>query len=308
MIQHLKRPKKRTALAITLMVIATVVLALQALFVKLASPYLSTNFLCFSRFFINFVMLMIWVFISPTAPKASTLFRTTNYRHHAARSIFGVFAVYGFYLGITHLSLTTGTLIFFSFPLFVPLVARLWLRVRIVKRLWWGLGIAFLGLLFVLRPGEGVFNPFVIVPLIGAIFAGTASVAIRTLNYTEPWEKITAFFFTFGVVVSAAILFLFPSHEIYTAKSLGYAFLVGFFAGIYQILLTIAAKFAPMRLISPFVYLSFIFGAILQYFIWGQTVPPGEILGFALIVMGTALLVFLYPKNDLQFHPPKKKP
>ncbi|MCB1109679.1 MAG: DMT family transporter [Chlamydiia bacterium] len=308
MIQHLERPKKRIGLAILIMVFASLTLAIQAMFVKLASPYLSTNFLCFARSFVNLAMLLVWVFLSPTAPKVSKLFATKAYSHHAVRSVFGVAALFCFYYSITKLSLATGTLIFYSFPLFVPLASRLWLRVKFVHRLWWGLGIAFLGLLFVLRPGEHLFNPMVIVPLIGAMFAGTAIVAVRTLSYTEPWETITAYYFTLSVVVTAIVLFLFPSsQEIYTDKSLGFAFLAGFFAAVFQILLTIAGKFAPMRLASPFVYLSFVFGAIIQYLIWGDTVPHGVILGFLLILIGTVLLVFLYPKNDLQFHPKKEK-
>jgi drug/metabolite transporter (DMT)-like permease len=308
MIQHVERPKKRVGLGILIIVIATVMLAIQAMFVKLASPYLSTNFLCFARSFVNLVMLMLWVFISPTAPKVNQLFKTKNYTHHAVRSVFGVAALFCFYYSITKLSLATGTLIFYSFPLFVPIVSRLWLGVKLVHRLWWGLGIAFLGLLFVLRPGEKMFDPLVIIPLVGAMFAGTAVVAVRTLNYTEPWERITAYYFVLSVIVTAAVLFLFPDPNIvFTDKSLGYAFLAGFFAAIFQVLLTLAAKFAPMRLVSPFIYLSFIFGAVIQYFIWGEGIAPGVILGFCLIVIGTALLVFLYPKDDLQFHSKKAK-
>jgi len=303
MIQHLNRPKKRIGLAILLIVIATVMLAIQAMFVKLASKELSTNFLCFVRMFVNVIMLMAWVALSPIAPQFKQLFKTTNISHHAVRSIFGVAAVYCFYYSITQLSLATGTLIFYSFPLFVPLVSRLWLKVKIVNRLWWGLGIAFLGLLIVLRPGKDLFNLMSLVPLVGAIFGGAAVVAVRTLNYTEPWERITAYYFTFGVIVTAIVLYFFPDHDvIYMSKSFGYAVLAGVFAALFQVLLTIAAKFAPMRLISPFIYLSFIFGAIIQYVLWGQGVSIGVVLGFCLIVIGTALLVFLYPKDDLQFH------
>ncbi len=302
MIQHLERPKKRLHLAIILMIIAAVFLAAQAVCVKLASDYFSTTFLTFARSFVNLVLLMIWVFLSPTSPKVSQLFKTNNYKHHAVRSIFGVAALYCFYFSINNFSLATGTLIFYSFPLFVPIAARVWLRVHFVHRLWWGLGIAFLGLLFVLRPGENLFNPLAIVPLIGAIFGATAVVAVRTLNYTEPWERITAYYFTLSVIVTATVLFLIPNgNEVYTFKSLGLAFFAGLFAAIFQVLLTISAKFAPMRLISPFIYLSFIFGALAQYFVWGETIQSGVILGFCLIALGTVLLVFLYPKDDLKF-------
>ncbi|MDN3508429.1 MAG: DMT family transporter [Candidatus Neptunochlamydia sp.] len=302
MIQHLKRPKKRLFLAISLMIIASLSLAIQAMFVKLASDYLSTNFLTFVRSFVNLILLLIWVAFSPTAPKIAELYKSKNYRHHAVRSIFGVAALYCFYFSINNFSFATGTLIFYSFPLFVPIVSRVWLRVKFVHRLWWGLGIAFIGLLFVLRPGEHLFNPLSIVPLIGAVFAATAFVAVRTLNYTEPWERITAYFFTLAVLVTAIVLHLFPDgREVYTFKSLSLAFLAGLFAAIFQVLMTVSAKFAPMRLISPLVYLSFVFGALIQFFSWGEGIPEGVIIGFCLIVLGAVLLIFLYPKDDLKF-------
>lgn len=306
MIQHLKRPQKRLALAVGLMVAASVALAIQAACVKLASDYLSTNFLTFARSFVNLVVLLVWVACSPTAPKFSELFKTNNYKHHAVRSIFGVAALYCFYFSINNFSLATGTLIFYSFPLFVPLVSRMWLRVRFVHRLWIGLGIAFIGLLFVLRPGENLFNPLSLVPLLGAMLAATAFVAVRSLNYTEPWERITAYFFTLSVIVTAIVLHLFPDgKEVYTFHSLGLAFFAGITAATFQVLLTISAKFAPMRLLSPIVYLSFIFGALIQYFLWGEKIAHGVILGFCLIVVGTILLIFLYPKDDLNFAPKK---
>jgi len=308
MIQHLKRPKNRLFLAISLMVFASLSLATQAMFVKLASDDLSTNFLAFARSFVTLILLLIWVAFSPTAPKISQLYKTKNYSHHTVRAICGVGALYCFYFSINNFSLATGTLIFYSFPLLVPIVSRIWLRVKFVHRLWWGLGIAFIGLLFVMRPGENLFNPLAIVPLIGAVFAATAFVAVRTLNYTEPWERITAYFFTLAVLVTAVILYLFPDRsEVYTFKSLSYAFLAGLFAVTFQVLMTVSAKFAPMRLISPLIYLSFVFGAIIQFLIWGQIVPEGVILGFCLIVMGTVLLIFLYPKDDLKFVDRKTK-
>lgn len=278
------------------------------MFVKLASDYLSINFLTFARSLVNLILLLIWVTLSPTAPKISELFKTKNYRHHAVRSVFGVAALYCFYFSIYKLSLATGTLIFYSFPLFVPLVSRVWLRVKFVHRLWWGLGIAFIGLLFVIRPGEDLFNPLSIIPLIGAILVATAVVAVRTLHYTETWEGIMAYFFTLAVLVTAIVLYLFPDgKEVYTFKSLSFAFLAGLFAAIFQFLITVSAKFAPMRLISPLVYLSFVFGAIIQFFIWGVGIPEGVILGFCLIVVGAVLLIFLYPKDDLKFVDRKTK-
>ncbi|MCB1109680.1 MAG: DMT family transporter [Chlamydiia bacterium] len=308
MIQADQRPQKRLGLGIFTVILATVALAIQAMFVKLASPDLSTNFICFSRTAVNFILLIGWILISPKTEKGKELYQTKRFGHHLIRSLAGVAAIYCFYYSITLLTLATGTLIYYSFPLFVPLISRVWLKITILKRLWWGLSVAFLGLLIVLHPGKELFDPLVLIPLLGAIVAAIAVIAMRILNYTEPWERITLYYFAIGVIVATIVLLLFPDpNAVYTPRSLTYAVLAGVFGAIFQVALTFSAKFAPMRLISPFIYLSFIFGAVIQYIIWGQAVKMGEVIGFILIVAGTILLVFLYPKDDLQFHLKKEK-
>ena len=302
MIQHLKQPKHRFFLAISLMVIASLALSIQAMFVKLASDNLSTNFLTFARSVTSLLSLFLWIIFSSRV-KIADLYRTNQIKNHAVRSIFGLGAIYCFYFSINNLSLETGTLIFYSFPLFVPLVSRVWLGVQYIHRLWWGLGVSFTGLFFVIQsnPSNSFCHPFAIIPLTGAILAAIGYVAVRILNYTEPWERVATYFFSFSFLITSIVLYFSPTEkELYTFKSLSFAFLAGCFATIFQAMITLSAKFAPMRLISPFVYLSFIFGAIIQFLIWKEAISIKVFFGFALIVIGTILLLFLYPKDDLK--------
>lgn len=303
MIQDLERPKKNFLRAIILILIADVVLTAQAVFVKLSSAYVSTNFLCFARSFINLLMLLIWVAIAKSAPKFKELFQTEYRSKHLIRSIAGTLAIYGFYYGINLLSLSSGTLLFYTFPLFVPIVSRVWLRVQIIPRMWWGLGVAFLGIIFVLRPGAGIFDLAAFIPLVGAVFAATAVVSMRTLHFTEPWEKIMAYYFTISVILTAIVTFFTTdlTQEIFNGKSLLFILGAGVFAALFQSLLTFASKYAPVRFLSPFVYLSFVFGVISETLIWHTAIHPGVIIGFLLIVVGTVVMVLLYPKDDLKF-------
>ncbi|MCB1080689.1 MAG: DMT family transporter [Chlamydiia bacterium] len=303
MIQHLERPQKNFPLAIMLILLADVMLAAQAVFVKLSSTYLSTNFICFARSFVNLVMLIFWVVFAPSAPKFSQLFQSDYKKKHFLRSGAGVAALYCFYYGINEMSLSSGTLLYYTFPIFVPLVSRLWLRVQIIPRMWWGIGVAFMGILFIFRPGSGLFDPVAFIPLLGAVFGAIAVVSMRTLHFSDPWEKIMAYYFTASVVVTALVL-LFTAdftQEIFNVKSVLFVTLAGVFAALFQVFLTLASKWAPVRFLSPFIYISFIFGAVAEVMIWKRVIHPGVIVGFLLIVVGTILMVFLYPKEDLTF-------
>lgn len=303
MIHHLKRPEKNFKLAIILILIGDVMLALQAVCVKLASPYLTTNFLAFGRSAINLVLLIAWHLISHKKIDFPLLFKTNAWKYHAVRSLFGVGAIYCFYYGIKYLSLAPATILFFSFPLFIPLVSRVWLKVKLFHHLWWGIAIAFVGIIFVIDPGVGFFQPTAFIPLLGAILGAVAIVAMRCLHFTDPSERIMNYYFLTCVVVTAAVLFLTREWEsqVWTGYSLLLGLGVGIFAALFQTFLTWAAKYAPVRFLSPFIYISFIFSALFDVFLWHAHLKLGLLIGFLLILGGTILMVFMYPKDDLSF-------
>jgi len=154
---------------IPIILLADVMIALQGATVKLAFEYFSTSFLVFIRFCINLLFLLLWVAYKRGSFR--TLFQTNAWKNHAIRSLCGVGAMYAYYLGLMYLPISPATLLFFSFPLFIPIVTRVWLKIEIIHRLWWGLGIAFIGLIFIINPGAGLFSPYVFIPLIGSVFA-----------------------------------------------------------------------------------------------------------------------------------------
>jgi drug/metabolite transporter (DMT)-like permease len=66
--------------------------------------------------------------------------------------------MYCFFYAIAHLRLADAVLLNYSLPLFMPFIERVWLREPFPRRLWWGVGLGFLGVLVILRPGPGIFQ------------------------------------------------------------------------------------------------------------------------------------------------------
>jgi len=188
---------------IPIILLADVMIALQGASVKLAGEYFSTNFLVFARLCMNLVFLLLWVGYRRGSFRA--LYQTKAWKNHAIRSFCGVGAIYAYYLGLFYMPISSATLLFFSFPLFIPIVTLVWLKIPIIHRLWWGLGIAFVGLMFILRPGMGVFNPYALIPLAGAVLGAIAGVAVRQLHYTDAPRTIMAYAFSVGVIISAIV-------------------------------------------------------------------------------------------------------
>jgi len=282
---------------IPIILLADVMIALQGASVKLAGEYFTSSFLVFTRFCFNLLFLLIWVGYKRGSFR--TLFQTQAWRNHAIRSLCGVGAVYAYYLALIYLPISTATLLFFSFPLFIPIVTRIWLKIKIIHRLWWGLGIAFIGLVFIIKPGVGFFNPYAIIPIVGSVLAAIAGVAIRQLHYTDSPKTIMAYAFLTGVVIAAPIQLFHHdfSTEIFTLTSILLLIGVGVFSTLFQGLYTLAARYAPARLLSPFIYLCFFFTAIEDVLIWKHPMHLGLIIGFSLILAGTTLYVLMYPKD-----------
>ncbi|MEM7174312.1 MAG: DMT family transporter [Chlamydiota bacterium] len=295
--------KKKLKVAIPLMLATAFFLSLQALFVKLISPRLSVNVLTFTRCLINLIVFLAWYLIRKRGRSWRVLVHTKQWKLHAIRAAAGIGAIYCFYYGVHLLSLSSATLLTFSFPLFVPIVARLWLKIKLFHRLWWGLGVSFAGLVFILRPEKGVFDAWALIPLLGALGVATAVISVRRLHYTEPTDRIMAYFFVIGTGISGLIMIIFPSwaKSTFSLYTLGIALLVGVLAVLCQTLLTLAMKYAPARLLSPFFYVTFVFGAGFDWLIFQQPLHLGIAIGFLLVVIGSGLVIAFYPKEDLIF-------
>jgi len=302
------RLKKNFKKAIIVILIADLMVAIQAIFIKLISPDLGTNVMVFGRSFVNLVLLIIWTLCNSHIPSFLSLFKTKVLKYHLIRSLGGVGALYCFYFSIKYLSLSPATLLFFTLPIFVPLIARVWLRVKLIHRLWFGIIPAFIGITFVLRPGTGLFEWASLIALLGGVIGAIAFISVRLLQYTESTESIMLYYFVLCVVVSAIVLAIYPqaAENYFSFYALSMLTLAGIFAALFQYLMTYAARFAPMRFLSPFLYFSVVLTSIADVVVWHAPLHMGLVIGFILIVIGATLLVFLYPKNDRTIVPKKK--
>lgn len=304
MIQHLERPKNHFTKAISLVLIADLFSAMQAVFVKMALPMISVTSLVFIRCFVNLLIIYGYVIVTEGKRGVFTLYQTKAWKHQLVRSITGVGAIYCFYYGLFYMPIGPATLLFFTFPLFIPIISRVWLKVAVTHRQWWGLGVSFLGILCILRPDSNLFSLTALIPLLGAILGSIGIVSIRVLHYKkETPQTIMAFYFTFGVLISGLIFLLFHhiGGEIFDEYSISLAVIVGIAAALYQMFFTLSAKHAPACFLSPFIYGVFIFASLADYFIWGVSIHWGTLLGFLLIVLGTIFMIFLHPKDELKF-------
>jgi drug/metabolite transporter (DMT)-like permease len=265
-----------------LMVVSALLFAGMAAAVRVISEELPNAPIVFFRHFLMLLFLAPWLLRG-----GWSALRTRDFRGHLIRDLAGVTAVACYFYAIARLRLADAVLLNQSIPLFVPLVERVWLGEPIPRRLWPVLLIGFGGLLLILRPGLGVFEPVALVGLASAVFASVAQVGIRRLIRTEPVTRIV---FYFGLIASAAVApaaavtWRTPSPSIWAV-----IVLMCTLATVGQLTLTRSYVYAPAARIGPFFYTGPVFAGLLDWLIWGR-LPDAVFLAGAFLVIVAATL------------------
>jgi drug/metabolite transporter (DMT)-like permease len=252
--------------------------------VKIASASLPNAMLVFARSALGLIALLPW--LVRLGPRNLA---TSHFREHVVRSLAGLGAMYCFFYAIAHLRLADAVLLNYSLPLFMPFVESVWLREPFPRRLWWGVGLGFLGVVVILRPGPGIFQPAAVAGLAAALFAAVAQVGVRQLTRSEPSSRIVFYFGVISTAVSALPLvreWRTPAPPLWlTLIALGVLATAG------QLLLTEAYAFAPAARVGPFIYTSVVFAGLFDWWLFGK--PPDRFTLVGAVLIAAAGVVVL---------------
>ncbi len=215
---------------------------------------------------------------------------TTVPHLHLLRAALGVSALYCFFFALSRLPLADGMLLKMTSPLFMPLLAALWLGERLRPQVWLAVGIGFAGVALVVRP-EGEVVLASLVGLAGGLLAAGAKVTVRRLARTEPTVRIV-FWFSLGMTLGTLppLLWVWQTPADDQWLWLGLLGLAGM-AG--QLLLTRGYGLAPASRIAPFTYASVVFGALYGWLFWGETLDAVFVAGALLIGLAGVLALRL---------------
>ncbi len=213
--------------------------------------------------------------------------RTEHPGLHLLRSLFGLAAMYCFFYALSVLPLADAVLLNFTAPLFIPWVAMLWLGERVGARIWTAIAIGFLGILLILRPGEGLYTRGALVGLASGAFAAVAMVSLRRLSATEPAFRVVVYYGVICTLVSLApALWAWQPVNRHQLLALAGA---GMFATLGQYLLSRGYGCAPAAQIAPFTYTSVVFAAVYGWMFWAE-IPGWATAGGAALVALAGIL------------------
>lgn len=210
---------------------------------------------------------------------------------HLLRSLAGVAAMYCFFYAIIHLPLADSMLLKMTAPLFMPLIALLWLHEKVSNWTVYALGLGFLGVWLIVDP-TGEVNWVALVGIAGGIFAAFAKVTIRRLAHTEPTMRIVFYFAVTGSLVSAI-----PAILVWQApngRELLLMITIGIVGTLGQLALTRAYSISNAGTVAPLTYFSVIFGGLYGYLFWGE-IPEMQFISGAILISLAGILTLKKP-------------
>jgi drug/metabolite transporter (DMT)-like permease len=228
-------------------------------------------------------------FLSPILIRGGfDVLRTKHFKEHIFRGAAGLSSMYCFFYAIAHLRLADATLLNYTLPLFIPVVEALWLGEPMAPRLALPLGLGFLGVAVVLRPGSGLMSAAAIFGLLAGLLSAVAQTGVRRLTRTEPTVRIVIYFAIMGTCFSSLSLpfvWVTPGPAVWLT-----IVLLGLSATAGQLLMTKAYSYAPASQIGGFVYTGVIFAALLDWLRLGLAPQPLFFLGAALVIAAGVLM------------------
>lgn len=187
-----------------------------------------------------------------------------------------------FVLGIRDIGLAEATAIGFIGPIMVTLLAVPLLGERVDARRWLALGAGMLGVLIVLRPGTGAFQPEGIYRLVSAAFWACGTILTRRMTATERAETTMFWSAVSGLAVLSAVI---PFHFVPpTATQLWLSLAQGLLSSAGQWLVILSLRYSPASTLAPFSYAQLLWTTIAGYLAFAALPDRYTILGAAIIV------------------------
>ncbi len=208
--------------------------------------------------------------------------RTKRPFMHFLRTSLGITAMFCAFWAVTHMPLADATAIGFSRPLFMIVLAFIFLGEVVGWRRGFATVVGFMGILIMTRPFTEGFDPTALIAATGALFAALGVVAVKKLTLTEPIMTIM-FYYTLWTTVFSAI----PAALVWQPPNLqemGVLTIIGILGVVGQTAMTQGFKLGEATFVIPFDYLRIIFAGLYGIALFKEVPAMVSIAGAAVII------------------------
>jgi len=187
------------------------------------------------------------------------------------------------FVALRYLQLDQALAIVFSTPFMVAALAGPTLGEWVGPRRWAAIGVGFIGVLVVTRPGFGAIHPAALISLGSAACYALYAIATRLLSRTDSNETTLFYSNLVGAVAMLPVLpFVWTPPE--SALIMFLMVLIGALASVGHYLLIVAHRLAPASVLSPFMYTQLVWAITLGYLVFNDVPNTWTIAGTGVVV------------------------
>lgn len=269
-------------LGVGLMLLVALCGAVDAVIVRQVSPDMHPFVIGFTRSLFGLLVVLPWILSRPGMLRSHYTFR------HALRAALKLASLVSFFAAFALAPLADVTAIAFTAPIFVTVGAWLFLSeqpraMRVAAVL-----VGFVGVLFVVRPGDGGISPGLGFALLGALLTALIQLMLKPMSGRDSTETLVAWNLILTVPIAVV-----PALWFWTSPTPGQWLLLalqGALGAINMGLVTRAFSLAEASLIVPIDFLRLPIVALLAFLMFGQTVPVATWIGGTVIFLATLMM------------------
>jgi drug/metabolite transporter (DMT)-like permease len=195
------------------------------------------------------------------------------------------------FVALQYLQLAETISIIFSVPLMVALLAGPILGEWVGPRRLVAIGVGFVGVLIVTRPGTGTMHPAILLSIGGSVAYAFYAITTRILAAHDSSETTMVYSGLAGVALMTPLLPL-----IWTTPDsllMWILFLsLGLYGGFGHWLLILAHARAPAPILSPFIYTQIVWMLALGYLLFGDWPDAWTLTGAGVVIASGLYLLY----------------
>jgi drug/metabolite transporter (DMT)-like permease len=194
--------------------------------------------------------------------------RTRRIGLHALRGLLNAGAMISLFVGLGMIPLAKFAALVFSAPLFVTVMALLFLGERIRGRRIAALVFGYAGTLLILRPGAGEMDLGSLVVIGGTVSWALALIVMKVLARTESSLTTTLYYGVF--VTPVAFLVALPVWQWPSGEQWLLLAVIGVLGSVFQLCLAQALKDAEASAVMPLDFTKLIWSSVIGYLVFSE--------------------------------------
>ena len=269
---------------VVLMCLSMLCFAMMNNCVRFVSQSVPTEQVVLLRNVVALVLLSIWL-ACQKAPMVQL--RTGRLASHLGRATLGVVSMHTWFYALGHMNLNQATALSFTTPIFVSILAIVFLKEQSNRIRWVAIGLGLVGAMIIVRPSTHGMNPVAGLAILSSMLIAIISLWVKSLSRTETTSAMLFYMALFMAIFSLPMGLL---HWQPMSFSVSMAALVlAVMSLLAHSFLIEAYKHSEMTALMPFDFTRLIFTAMIAYVWFREPMDHATWAGSALIVAASLL-------------------